>query len=301
MDESRSRYSLKAPGAGEPGAARRLPGREGWPDVDDHLVVPETTRDEILGGRTVVALPAQPPHANQQTRLDQVIESNVAPGYQAASDLLTRYAVDSDFASDTCIYRTGIDPHTGGRHLEELAFEIVASQGLRDVTEKAAHMHARGVRRIFAVFVKKPRVAEWSAERRTWRTLDPASRIEDPCLVKPIAVTALLDAAAAERAAFEGLVARGGPAVKEWESATWSAGNSEGRMEGKAEGLAEGKVEGTVEATAAAVLKILKARGLAVSAAERAKILRCRDLDRLDRWLGRAVRAASTADVLGKG
>lgn len=299
MDESRPEYRLKAPGPAEPGSPRRLPGRS-WPDLDDHLVQPEVTRDEIIGGRKVVAFPAEWPHATQQVRLDLIVETHVASGFEVAADLLTRHAVDSDFASDTCVSKAGVDPQTGRRYLEELAFEIVAEQSQSVVTEKAVKMQARGVRRIFALFLKKQRVAEWSPESQSWRTLKPSSQIEDPCLVKPIAVKALLDAAAAQRAAFEGMIAQGGPAVREWEAATWGAGKAEGWMEGKDEGKAEGKVEGAVEATAAAVLKVLKARGLAVSAAERTRILRCRDLDRLDRWLGRAALAASTAEVVGK-
>lgn len=40
------------------------------PRVDDHLVEPEVTRDEIIGGRRVLALPSEPPRATQRTRLE---------------------------------------------------------------------------------------------------------------------------------------------------------------------------------------------------------------------------------------
>jgi len=49
---------------------------------------------------------------------------------------------------------------------------------------------------------------------------------------------------------------------------------------------------------AEAVLKVLEARGAAVSEAQRQEILACRDLDRLDRWLRRAALAASVDEVL---
>ena len=65
MDEHRRGLSLKAPGSS--GSPLRLPGREPFPPIDEHLVVPELTRDEMIGGRRVVAMPAQLPHAAKRT------------------------------------------------------------------------------------------------------------------------------------------------------------------------------------------------------------------------------------------
>ena len=154
MERRGAAYSLKAPARSGSGSSLRLPGREPFPGVDDHLVVPEVTRDEIIGGRRVVAHPAHPPHADQHGELHYVLRAHKASGYVASVDLLTRHAVDSDFASDSCLYKQGIDPATGGRFLEEIAFEVVFTQGERDVTEKAEAMHRRGVRRIFAIAVE---------------------------------------------------------------------------------------------------------------------------------------------------
>jgi hypothetical protein len=64
MDEKRAAYSLGAPGRVASAPALRLPGRGAFPDVDDHLVEPEVTRDEIIGGQRVVASPAKRPHAS---------------------------------------------------------------------------------------------------------------------------------------------------------------------------------------------------------------------------------------------
>src|SRR3954470_18480690 len=102
MDENRSGYSLKAPGHGGGSPGMRLPGPGPFPRVDDHLVEPEVTRDEIIGGRRLAAIPANPPHADRQGTVIQVLESFVAPGYRAATELLTRVDQDSDFASDAC-------------------------------------------------------------------------------------------------------------------------------------------------------------------------------------------------------
>ncbi|HEY3356065.1 MAG TPA: hypothetical protein VGQ83_22625, partial [Polyangia bacterium] len=63
--------------------------------------------------------------------------------------------------------------------------------------------------------------------------------------------------------------------------------------------LAEGKAEGQAEGKAQALLTILSARGLALAPAQRARILACRDLAQLDRWIARAVTAPSVAQALG--
>ena len=283
MDEKRMAYDLKAPGSS--GSPMRLPGRGSLPQVDDHLVVPEITRDEIIGGARVVASPAQPPHATQHFELDYLLRAHMAPGYRGATDLITRYDVRSDFASDACVFRGGIDPATGARYLEEIAFEVVSEQNQRHVTEKALRMHRRGVRRIFTIWIKGQRVCEWSPETRSWRLLDAGSQIEDPCLVAPLPVAALLDAAVADNAVVEALVAKGNPAIRKREAVAEAQGEARGRAEGRAEGMAE------------AVLRILEARGVAVGEPQRQEILRCYDLDRLDRWLRRATVASSADEI----
>src|SRR5947208_5011902 len=151
MSEERPGYSLRAPGAS--GRSLRLPGRGPFPPIDEHLVEPEVTRDEIIGGRRVVAFPAEAPHADQHGDLQYVLRAHVAPGYVASVDLLTRFDQNSDFASDACVRREGVDPQTSRRHLEELAFEVVSVQKERDVAEKAPRMYRRGVRRIFSIFL----------------------------------------------------------------------------------------------------------------------------------------------------
>ena len=276
MDENRPAYSLKAPGSSS-GHSLHLPGRGSFPPVDEHLVEPEVTRDEIIGGRRVVAMPANPPHANRQFKLDYVLNPHIAPGYIGAADLLTRVDVKSDFASDACVYKDEIDPQTGTRYLEEIAFEVVSEQNEGDVTEKALRMHRRGVRRIFAIFVKgERRVCEWSSEGRSWRLLDPDSLIEDPCLAMPLKVAALLDAAVADNAVVEALVAKGQSGAPEREAAAESKG------------------------MAKVLLDVLEVRGIAVTPAQQQEILRCDDLDRLDRWSRRAALAASADEVLAE-
>lgn len=73
-------------------------------------------------------------------------------------------------------------------------------------------------------------------------------------------------------------------------SYSWEQAREEGRKEGQS--------QGQVQARAGDVLTVLRVRGIPVSDAERERILAERDPDRLERWLERAVAAATLAAVL---
>ena len=235
MDEDHKGYDLKAPGhPGSGGSPRHLPGHGPFPRVDDHLVKPEVTRDEIIGGRRIVASPAQSPHADQHGVLEYVVQAHVSSSYTASVDLLTRVDQESDFATDTCVKRKGVDPETGARYLEEIAFEVVSEQNEGKAREKAEVMDRRGVRRIFAIFVKSGQVCEWAPESRSWRPLEPGSRIEDPCLAVPLAIPALLEAAEADNAVAEALAAKGNPVLRRREEAAEARGEQKGQQQGEA-------------------------------------------------------------------
>jgi hypothetical protein len=62
------------------------------------------------------------------------------------------------------------------------------------------------------------------------------------------------------------------------------------KAELRAEGMAAGKAEG--------ILAVLRARGLAVSEPVQARVLTCKDLSVLDRWLMRAATATSDTEVI---
>jgi predicted transposase/invertase (TIGR01784 family) len=67
--------------------------------------------------------------------------------------------------------------------------------------------------------------------------------------------------------------------------------------EGRAEGHKSGLAEGQIAAKSAAILAVLAARGLAVSAEARGRIEACRDAAMLDRWIARAATAPSAEGV----
>jgi len=359
MDEKRSGFSLKASALST------------FPLVDDHLVEPEVTRDEIIAGRRVVGLPNEEPEAVQMAELNAVVRAHVAPGYRVSADLLTRFAVDSDFGTDTCVRREGVDPATGSRYLEEIAFFVIAERDEQDVAEKAGVMLRRGVRRIFGIWAESRRICEWCAESGSWIALDAEFRIDDPCLVPPMPVKALFDPQLAENAMAEALAAKRIPALQIRLATARTLGRVEGRVSGRTESIfkvmeargidvsvkereaildrwgrmcepcaeilatplpiavllggsavdnavidglaakgnpvilgleeaarAEGTMEGRAEGVAESILRVLEARGVSVSLAQRGKILCCFDLEQLDRWLRRATLATTADEVL---
>jgi len=75
---------------------------------------------------------------------------------------------------------------------------------------------------------------------------------------------------------------------------TWE----ERRIEARTEGLAEGRAEGRAAAQANAVLTALRVRGIAVPEAARKRILAQKDLQRLERWLEKAIVASSLREVI---
>jgi hypothetical protein len=220
------------------------------PPIDEHLVEPET-REQLLRGRRLVAMPAKPPHGDRHFRLDYVIGAHVKDGYVGSTDLLTRSAERSDFATDTCVRREGIDPTTNTRYLEELAFEVVNEQSLRDITEQAEDLSARGVRRLVAIFVKKGEACEWSAKKGEWKRLDPEETFSDPTLARPLRVRELLDAAEADNAVVRALLAKKNPLLAqiltEGEKKGLAEGEKKGLAEGEKKGLAEGEKKGLAE------------------------------------------------------
>ncbi|MCA9650148.1 MAG: hypothetical protein H6712_17765 [Myxococcales bacterium] len=253
---------LDAP-PGTPAGSARFPASPGLPPpyVDERLVEPET-REEMVRGQRLQAAPANPEHGDRHTEVDRLFGTHVAPSYVASTDLLTRAGERSDFATDSCIRRAGIDPRTGFRYLEELALEIVNEQSLRHMVERAEDLTACGVRRLLAIFVKKGEVAEWSPSEHRFVPLDLDGTIEDPTLVRPLPVRALLDAAVADDATIDALEAKGNPRLAEKVA--------EGRVQGRAEGLVEGRAEGLVQGRVEAIETLCELLGIPFGPPERA-------------------------------
>jgi hypothetical protein len=260
------------------------------PDIDDRLVEPETPY-EMLDGELVYVSPADPPHGKLHLQLAALIEAHTGFAFEAAADLLTRTSRVDDIASHVSVYPAARHPETGGRQLEQLAFEILGKGSRRRAARKAAKLVGRGVRCVFAIDVERSRVLEWSTALCGWCELDASSHIDDPALEVPLPIEAILHAAKANDAVARALLARHNPVLE----ARLAERHDEGVQEGLARGVEEGFARGVAHAARAladaalaladTVLAVLAARGIAVGEAERVRIVDERDLALLKRWL----------------
>ncbi|WP_437946685.1 Uma2 family endonuclease [Sorangium sp. So ce296] len=309
---SRHDHVLLAPGADASGRTLKAPSSRARPHVDDRLAPPET-RVEYLDGAEIFAAPADTPHATQHFDLTYVLGAHVAPGYRGAVDMLTRADEGSDYAPDASVFAQ--KPDRGGhRRLEELAFEVSDKQALAVPTSKARRLIDRGVRRVFCILVKQHRVLEWSRETDGWRTLPKDAVIEDPCLVRPLPLQALLDAASSDDAVARALLQKRVPALEaalaEGEARGEARGVALGEARGEARGVtlgealgeargeARGALLGEIRMAQDAITTVLQARGVAVPAKVARTIAGCDDPSKLRRWLKRAATAATAAEVV---
>jgi flagellar biosynthesis/type III secretory pathway protein FliH len=74
-------------------------------------------------------------------------------------------------------------------------------------------------------------------------------------------------------------------------------GREHGLQEGREHGLQEGREHGLSEGKRTSLFAILHARGFVISEEQRALLSSCSDPAQLDRWITRAVLAASLSDL----
>lgn len=78
----------------------------------------------------------------------------------------------------------------------------------------------------------------------------------------------------------------------------WMArGRAEGEAHGIAQGVAQGRTEGEAHGKATALITILETRGFPLDDDQRTTITTCRDTERLDDWITRAITALTLDDV----
>jgi Uma2 family endonuclease len=246
--------------------------------VDERLVMPET-RYEVFHGRVVYVAPSDPPHAIHHSKLAGLLEAHVAPAYEAAVDMLTRTSEVSDMAPDASVFPRQRDPETGARRIEELAFEVMSTQTLTATGHRAAELVGRGVRRVFAVDVRRQRALEWSRATESWELLRNDGHLEDVTLAAPLPIDALVGAAKTDDAMATALLTRRNPVLV--------AALDRQRADGKAEGKAD------------ALLRVLASRGLVLTPEDRERVRTAVDEATLDRWLERALAGLGLAEILG--
>ncbi|WP_428263823.1 hypothetical protein, partial [Haliangium sp.] len=261
--------------------------RNRYPSVSDTVVEPETNQ-EYFRGEVRECLPAKATHSTQHSTVVGVMRAYAKPEYTIDIDLLTRQDEDNNFASDVCVRRRGFDPKTDDRYLEEVAFEIKATQRSGDLTERARLMARRGVRRVFAIPVKGDDAGynlvagpllEWQPERDDWKTWGEHELLEDPCLTGPLRIKALLDAVEAEEAVVKAVLASNHPAMAKHDEVV----EQRGKLEGHREWL----------------LMELSDAGIEFDDVARARIEACTDSRVLRRWFKRVGEAQTIQEVFG--
>ncbi len=268
-----------------------LPDVPDVPDVDERLVAPGA-RYEVYDGELVHVPPADEPHGTRHSKVVTLVEIHTGPAFDVACDMLTRTSETSDVAPDVSVFPRARDPRTGGRQIEQLAFEVVSTESLGHAGRKAAKLVARGVRRVFAIDVERARALEWSASLDTWSMLDTGACLEDPVFAAPLPIEALVRAAETDDAVARALLFK--------RNAVIEAARAQDRAESLAEGLARGITEGLARGKAESLIVMLDARGVAMEAAERARILDERDPVTLIRWLARATTCNDIAEVFAE-
>jgi len=249
------------------------------PPVDERLVEPET-RYEMLDGELIYVPPADGPHGSMHSRIAALVEAHTRPEFQVAVDMLTRTSRTSDVAPDVSVYPRAPDPVTGRRQLQHLAFEVVSTTTLRYAGRKAETLIARGVRRVFGIDVKRARALEWSGSPGAWQPVDVSTVIDDLVFAVPLPMDALVHAVTVDDTVARALISKHNPVIEDE--------------------LARIREQGQRDGVAAALLDVLAARGIALDPAQRARILGEPDVGRLARWIARAARATSVADVFAE-
>ena len=265
----------------------RLPAVNDWlsavgepvPDIDDRLVAEECPY-EIYDGVLVPVAPAGPLHAECHVDVGTLLKIHVRSGFTVACEKLIRTDETSDIAPDVTVYPRDPDPQTGGRQIEQLAFEVCVSETLGHAARKAAKLIRRGVRRVFAIDVKRERVFEWSRELGAWQLLERDSLLEDQVLATPLPVRTLLEGAKIDDAVQQALILKGNRVFR----AAMEECQAAGRLEGQAKML----------------ITILTQRGLSLDDDARARILGERDLEQLGRWAMRALSCNTVNELLAE-
>lgn len=207
---------------------------------------------------------------------DPVVESvGIDAGFSPQSDTMR--------APDLSVGKIADAP--GWIHgVPELAVEYAdTGQDEESLAQKIEDLLAAGTKQVWVVRLHGPRRVEVYLPDQPVRKVLPGEELEAPgILANPVPVEALYDLDVAGEIEFRNILRRRSG------HESLDAVRDQARDEGEAKGRAE------------AVLSVLAARGIAVGGDVRTRILSCGDLPTLERWLQRAVSAASADEVLAE-
>lgn len=244
---------------------------------------------ELSDGHAIQCLPTGGRGSRSQLTGAAVLESD--PSVEEAG-------IDTGFAPDEHTLRApdiaiGNVPDRPGwvQGAPPLAVEYAdTGQDEADLERKIADLLRAGTRHVWVVRLAGPRHVEVHEPGAPVRVVACDGELTAPgILTNPVPVAALYDRGVARQATLRNLLQRLGYSGLE---AVLEEGREQGREQGEAAGRAA--------AAAAAVLRVLDARGVAISEDQRARVRAERDPERLDRWLERAATLASAEAVLGE-
>jgi Uma2 family endonuclease len=153
-----------------------------------------------------------------------------------------------------------------------------------ELKKKIAELLEAGTQHVWVVRLVGPRRVEVHENGKPMRLAKHGDELTAPGILQnPVPVLALYDREAAHEATLRNLLQRRG-----YESLDAV----------RAEAEARGKTEGELDGRREALFAVLKARGLAVSEEDRARIVTAKHADALDRWIVQATSAGTTADAL---
>jgi hypothetical protein len=241
----------------------------------------------MIDGVVYETMGAKEPHANLHLQVARVFAGCLASGYEAAVDMLTRADEDTDAAPDVSVYPRRRDRRTGGRKLEEIAFEVCDTERYAHVTKKVKKLAARGVRRLFYIDVDTRTLHEWLHDPGDWLALSAEAEIVDRCFRVPVPARALVDRVLADDTVATALLASNNRVI--------TAAIDQERGKAREEGHKEGHKEGVVAARREVLRMLLGA--ITLSDDDQRRIDACDDIASLDRWIRAAPTAASARDV----
>jgi len=196
-----------------------------------------------------------------------VEEAGVDAGYSPSPDTLRAPDVAVGNVPDVPGWIEGAPP---------LVVEYAdTGQDEKELATKLSELFAAGTKLAWVVRLVGPRRVEVHEPGREMRLVRPGEELLAPGILRnPVPVEALYDRKTAHEITLRNLLQRQGY-----------------------QDLDEVRDEGRAEALRAAVLDVLKARGLAVDDASRAALDGCRDLRTLQLWLTRAATSPATNQV----
>ena len=241
----------------------------------------EGDRYELSNGHPIYCAPAGRDHSGRSLSGGGALETDpdvewagVDAGFTPAAGTLRAPDIAVAAAGAELGWIPGVPP---------LAVEYAGpGQNEQELEDKIAELLEHGTRQVWVVRLVGPRRVEVRCPKQSVRVLGPGEVLTAPGILRnPVPVEALYDRDASHRVMLRNLLQRAGyesiEAIRE-------------------AGLSAGIEQGIVES----ILALLADRGLTLDAADRARLLACRDRAQLDRWLLAATRVADPAELFAR-